>query len=636
MIKKRLSVRQLFIFSMVIAVGGNHHRRRLGYGVDPMQCAKELAANSGECLFAGAVSVPRVVSGTQHTTVEMKLIRQWYAAHESDSEPPCVKCLFRRPGVRTWGCTLGQMREWCILVSEEAPADIIVEAHSSKAQREVKALRKNVNTGILGFAKQLVKFDNANPQFVSQESSIVNDMIVHNVTERHALEKLKHPPQNTYKKMKQAFMQKLKTSNGWGTYFLKLPVFQEVQAVQAADLSSRAFTQKKNKTTTPAPPTPSSEGSAAAESPLSAAALLQEGSSAGSSITDASPFQAEEERIQTEQARLQALLEQTQAEQARIAKQARIEKGLEQTLVEQERAQAAEQERLQAAAKSTAADFSSTAAGLKDTPSLSALHDSYSKRIAAEAVINEKALQSVMKSKQIQQKLKAVALSMKVHESRTNNAPTKPPTKPPTDDPTKPPTVSTFSPTSYNFDDDESSTNAPTNSKIVADDDESSKSVADDDESSTNAPTKPPTKPPTDAPTKSESVADYVEDGVDELSTLGVVPTNTPTHFPTIPPTRNPTIAAGDFGLLNADGSDLVTDPKAPVTDMSKMHCDPDSCTVCKGARAMCCSNFIFASGQCQSCVKDAGCDHFSPPKQKKNPVRAGLFRTDRAGYPIP
>jgi hypothetical protein len=173
----------------------------------------------------------------------------------------------------------------------------------------------------------------------------------------------------------------------------------------------------------------------------------------------------------------------------------------------------------------------------------------------------------------------------------------------------------------------------PTNASTDADDDESRPFSA------TDAPTKTPTKTPT-------------------------VPTASPTKTPTVPtasptdtPTSNPTISAalyltpntlhphhhhhhhpiphhpiprttsdfssrdddGSPALANLDGSDFSSRdddggqslPKVELTDPSQM-CDPAGCTVCEGARAVCCNSFMHVNGKCETCVKDVGCHDLS------------------------
>jgi hypothetical protein len=165
------------------------------------------------------------------------------------------------------------MREWCDLVSkEQPPADIDEDQSSNAYAREVKALHDHVNTGIVAFAHQLVKFDNAHPKMASEESTMIHDMIVHKVTEDHALREIKHTPQKTYKKMKEAFMQKMPDfqmggglkdiqKDGWGTHFLEMPDFQ---IVQAAHVSSGAPINIPN-TVTAAPTGTKHDGSAQAD-----------------------------------------------------------------------------------------------------------------------------------------------------------------------------------------------------------------------------------------------------------------------------------------------------------------------------------------------------------------------------------
>jgi hypothetical protein len=97
--------------------------------------------------------------------------------------------LIQRPGIETWGCTLGELREYCKLGFEEAPQDIDEEEKqdpktfkpinefAASHQAEMKALKSKLHTGIADFAALLSKFDAQNPSFTATEQKIMQKLL---------------------------------------------------------------------------------------------------------------------------------------------------------------------------------------------------------------------------------------------------------------------------------------------------------------------------------------------------------------------------------------------------------------------------------------------------------------------------
>jgi hypothetical protein len=138
------------------------------YIVNPSKCSSKLAS---DCFLQGTVA-----SHTQH-------------GHEQSMKGTCVQCLIQQPGIETWGCTLGMLREYCSLGFFDGSLDIDEEEkHDPKTFKPIKvfasahaeemgALKKKIHTGMSDYAKLLTKFDTQNPDFTKVEQKIMQKLL---------------------------------------------------------------------------------------------------------------------------------------------------------------------------------------------------------------------------------------------------------------------------------------------------------------------------------------------------------------------------------------------------------------------------------------------------------------------------
>jgi hypothetical protein len=140
------------------------------YDVDALKCAIVIEKN--DCYLLGTTQAHKFSKGTPET---------------------CIQCLIKRPDIASSGCTLAELREWCILGFEEAPQDVeeeeehmvrenvagwigptkFVAAHG----KELKVLKAKMHKGLASFATLLAKFDLAHPEFTKEEAKIMDDIV---------------------------------------------------------------------------------------------------------------------------------------------------------------------------------------------------------------------------------------------------------------------------------------------------------------------------------------------------------------------------------------------------------------------------------------------------------------------------
>lgn len=140
-----------------------------GYVLNPAKCASKISGDN--CFLEGT------------------LMSQTRENHETSMKGTCVQCLIQRPGVETWGCSLGELREYCKLGFEEAPADVDEEERqnsktfqpinkfTSSHVSEMNSLKTKLHTGIADFAALLSKFDEKNPDFTNTEQKIMQKLL---------------------------------------------------------------------------------------------------------------------------------------------------------------------------------------------------------------------------------------------------------------------------------------------------------------------------------------------------------------------------------------------------------------------------------------------------------------------------
>jgi len=157
---------------MVGAASVNHAE------INPDTCAIHITAN--ECFLMGVESEHK--AGSHQTT--------------------CIQCLISVPGVATWGCTLGMMKEWCELGEEEAPASVLKEEREQQndtplnverykmlnnKKPDMVALRQKMAFSMKAYTKILDKFEQEHPSFSKKEMELMDALLEHGGANLHKL-----------------------------------------------------------------------------------------------------------------------------------------------------------------------------------------------------------------------------------------------------------------------------------------------------------------------------------------------------------------------------------------------------------------------------------------------------------------
>jgi hypothetical protein len=134
-------------------VTGDTHKR----------CQEKLTGNT--CFLAG--SAPNQECEDDDTPKSMNTLK-------GRAHCQCVDCVLRTPGVETWGCTILELRTWCVAATDTVFEEPVVLTTSGDNKLQTMRLDMMKNKGVKAGPEEMKAFTAKHQEEITELKSVLN------------------------------------------------------------------------------------------------------------------------------------------------------------------------------------------------------------------------------------------------------------------------------------------------------------------------------------------------------------------------------------------------------------------------------------------------------------------------------